>query len=148
MWRWGRWSVMPARRHTLPHAPDWLLLVGITALICGLSVLAAGLQSPDRALWLATSGAPGAQAASLNRADAAPVAGGLPATVHPSHPTPASKQRHKRVAGDGLGQVNVQRSDERNYVMRTAMARWHRTLQLRNDTRTKEGLVSTCGSMC
>ena len=109
--------MMPARRHTLPHTPDRLLFVGITALICGLSVLAAGLRGPDRALGLATSGASGAQAVALNRADAAPMARGLPATVRLVHLTPASKQRHKRVAGDRLRQVNLQRSDERNYLM-------------------------------
>jgi hypothetical protein len=126
-----------ARPRAMLHAFDRLLIVGVMALLCGMSLVVAGLHSPDRALDLAV---PGVQAAALahgtipsfpagcacerltSRAAADTAAVALQTTVHAADVIPAPRRMRERVAGDGLGQAMVQSSDGRNALPRTAMA--------------------------
>ena len=121
---------MAGRPTSTPCAPDLLLIVGMAAIVYGVRMVAAGVLSPDGqvttidhgTLSVLTARCAGDRPISPTEADAAAIAPQL--VVHAPAVTPAPRRPRERFAGDGLQQTNVQESDARNFLMRTAMARW------------------------
>ena len=107
-------------------------------------MVAAGLYGPDEMPELAASSAfdvgativdlrqtpilaVGCTGEHLTSQVALPRAANIPRVLaHVPYATPAPRRPRERFAGDGVGRPVTQSSDERNFLMRTAMERWLR----------------------
>lgn len=149
--------MMPTRPSAAPLASDRLLIVGIAALLCGLSLFAAGLGSTEGTLGMAGPVSLDAQSTQGDRGpprpfaslcpceDAASRAAGdsagttIQAMAHDFDLVPAPRRPRERFAGDGLeGGIPTTRGDMGNYLVRTAAAPWYRAQQSPDDTRGDE----------
>ena len=143
---------MAARPLATPYAGGVPLFMGIAALVCGLSVFAGALRSPDGSLAIAAFFAPQAQSSgadpgtirTVSGAESAPVRSTAPTMSHGLRLVPAPRQLDVGLSSDdpaGLDRAAMRQAtarwtegwyravtgtdgDIRTYLVRASSARW------------------------
>lgn len=151
---------MPARPCSKPSATERLLIIGVAALLCGLSLVAAGLSYDEGALEIAPPGAlrarvtagehstlrPFVMACACERSSGRPaVATGGTTTLIALGATPIQAPRRPRehIAGDGRELAGKTSGDARNELLRTAALRWLRATKSSDDTSIDSSLEAS-----